>query len=317
LTVPTLPSPSDLAKHWTLDSDVVFLNHGSFGACPRAVLERQSELRARLEREPVRWFIETLDPLMDEARAAAAAFVSCPTEDLVFVPNATQAVATVLLNLEPTLKPGDEMLATVHEYPACLNNLRRIAARTGAKLVNVAIPFPLTSPDQVTQAVLSAVTPRTRLALVSQVTSPSGLILPVEQIVPDLERRGIPVILDGAHAPGMTPRADLSLLRPSYYTANFHKWVCSPKGSAILHVRSDRQRDFRPWCLSNNAEKPKPAASTCSLSSTSSAPWTTPPGSRSRRPSARCTRWSPAAGPRSCSATTTWSSRPAITSAAN
>lgn len=253
-----IPPPSDLARHWTLDPEVCFLNHGSFGACPRAVLEAQSELRARLEREPVRWFVESFESLMDSARTAAAAFLHCPAEDLLFVTNATQAITTVFDNLEPMLKPGDELLATGHEYPACMNNLRRTAARTGATIVNVPVPFPLTSADQVREAILSAVTPRTRLALISQVTSPSALILPVEEIIPDLEARGIITILDGAHAPGFTPRANLAALKPSFYTANLHKWVCSPKGSAILYIRPDRQQGFRPWCLSNHAEKPKP-----------------------------------------------------------
>lgn len=256
--MPTLPPPADLARHWTLDPEVAYLNHGSFGACPRAVLEAQSDFRARLEREPVRFFIESFDDLMDEARAATAAFVKCPAEDLVFVPNATQAIATVILNIEPTLKPGDELLATAHEYPACLNNLRRTAARTGAKVVIVPIPFPLTSPDQITQAILAAVTPRTRLALISQVTSPSGLILPVEQMIAPLESRGVQTIIDGAHAPGFTPRADIAALNPSFYTANCHKWLCAPKGSGLLYIRRDRQHDFHPWCLSYFAEKPKP-----------------------------------------------------------
>ncbi len=256
--MPILPAPSDLARHWTLDPEVVFLNHGSFGACPRAVLEAQSEFRARLEREPVRYFVESFEGMMDEARAATAAFVRCPAEDLVFIPNATQAVATVLLNIEPTLKPGDELLATAHEYPACLNNLRRIASRTGANVVLVPLPFPLTAPEQITQAILGAVTSRTRLALISQVTSPSGIILPVEQLIGQLESKDIATIIDGAHAPGFTPRADIAALNPSYYTANCHKWVCSPKGSCFLYIRRDRQPNFRPWCLSNSAEKPKP-----------------------------------------------------------
>jgi isopenicillin-N epimerase len=255
---PTLPRPSDLAKHWTLDPEVCFLNHGSFGACPRVVLDTQAELRARMEREPIRWFIETQPGLIDEARAALAAFVRCRAEDLVFIPNATQAVATVLTNLEPSLRPGDELLATGQEYPACMNNLRRAAQRTGAKVVTAPIPFPLRSEDQIVEAVLAAVTARTRVALLSHATSPSGLILPVEKLVPQLERRGVITVIDGAHAPGFTPRVDLTALGCSFYTANCHKWICSPKGSALLFIREDRQKDFRPLFLSNSAEKPKP-----------------------------------------------------------
>lgn len=256
-TTPRLPAPSDLFRHWCLDPEVVFLNHGSFGACPRAVLEYQSDLRARMEREPIKWFVETLEPLMDEARTALAALVNCRPPDLVFIPNATQAAATILAHLEPTLKPGDELLTTAHEYPACMNNLRRTAARTGAKVVTVPVPFPLASPDEVVASVLGGVTPRTRVLLISHVTSPSGLVLPVQKIVPELERRGIACIVDGAHAPGFIP-VDLTALNASFYTANCHKWICSPKGSALLFIREDRQKDFRPLALSNNAEKPKP-----------------------------------------------------------
>lgn len=196
-------------KHWTLDPEVVFLNHGSFGACPRVVLEVQSELRGLMEREPVRFFVELFDDLMYEARDEVAKFLHVRGEDLVFVPNATTAVATVLMNLEGSVKAGDELLATGHEYPACMNSMRRLAERTGAKVVSVPMPFPLKSPDEVVNAVMGAVTPRTRVLLISHVTSPSGLILPVERIVPELEKRGIAVIVDGAHAPGFVSGLDV------------------------------------------------------------------------------------------------------------
>jgi len=251
------PKPSELMRHWTLDPGVVFLNHGSFGGCPRAVLDHQTELRARMEREPVRWFVEDLTGLIDAARAELAGFVKCRGEDLVFVPNATQAVATIMMNLEPTLKPGDELLAPAHEYPACVNILNRAAARTGAKVVRCPVPFPLASADRAVEALMGAVTARTRVLLISHVTSPSGLVLPVERMVPELERRGIAVIVDGAHAPGMVAGLDVAGLGCSFYTANCHKWLCSPKGSAFLFIRGDRQAGFRPLALSNNAEKPR------------------------------------------------------------
>jgi len=248
-------------KHWTLDPEVVFLNHGSFGACPKVVLEVQSELRGLMEREPVRFFVELYDDLMYEARGELAKFVHVRDEDLVFVPNATTAVATVLMNLEGSVKAGDELLATGHEYPACMNSMRRLAERTGAKVVSAPMPFPLKNPDEVVNAVMGAVSPRTRLLLISHVTSPSGLILPVEKIVPELEKRGIAVIVDGAHAPGFVSGLDVGKLGASYYTANCHKWICSPKGSAFLHIREDKQKGaggFRPLALSNFAEKNKP-----------------------------------------------------------
>lgn len=233
----------------------MYLNHGSFGACPRVVIEAQRAIIARAERELVRFFVEDLRPLMDGARAAIGAFVGCDGGDIAPVSNATSGVATVLANLD--LKPGDELLTNNHEYPSCQNNLRRVAERSGAKVVVANVPFPLHSAQQVVDAILGAVTARARLALISHVTSPSGVVFPVEQLVPLLHTRGVETLIDGAHAPGMI-EVDLAALRPTYYTANCHKWICSPKGSAFLYVdRARRERAaFRPVILSNNAENP-------------------------------------------------------------
>lgn len=256
----SLPRPSAFWKNWALDPEIVYLNHGSFGACPRAVLEAQTRLRERMEREAVRFFVRDMDGLLDESRRALAAFVKCRAEDLVSVPNATTGVATVLMNLERVLQDGDELLMTGHEYPACMNSMRRTGERARGRVVSVALPFPIASPDEVVAAVMGAVTPRTRVLLISHVTSPSGIVLPVERIVPELERRGVICIVDGAHAPGQVEGLDIGALGASFYTANCHKWVCSPKGSGLLHIREDRQSmpgGFRPLALSNFAEKGK------------------------------------------------------------
>ncbi|MEX2217284.1 MAG: aminotransferase class V-fold PLP-dependent enzyme [Phycisphaerales bacterium] len=251
------PAASELARHWDLDPSVCFLNHGSFGACPRAVLAEQSRLRARMEAEAVRFFVEEYEALIDAARGALAALVGARAEDLVFVPNATTGVATALENLAAGLRPGDEVLATTHEYPGCMTNLRRVAGGGGAVVVPAAPPFPASSSSEAVEAVLSKVTARTRLALVSHITAPSAMVLPVERIVPALEARGVVTIVDGAHAAGQVP-LDLGALGASFYTANCHKWLCTPKGTAFLHIRPDRQAGFRPLVLSNSAEKPRP-----------------------------------------------------------
>jgi isopenicillin-N epimerase len=252
-----LPASSTLAQHWTLDPEIVYLNHGSFGACPRAVLEQQSEFRALMERELVRYFVELLPGLIDRAREAAARFVRCDSQDLVFVANATTGVATVLGNLAGELCIGDELLTTSHEYPACVNNLRHIASMISGKAVVAELPFPIASEEQIVEAVLRAVTPKTRVALVSHVTSQTGLVLPITRLVSELEGRGVMVIVDGAHAPGMVD-VDIAGIGASFYTFNCHKWMCAPKGAAMLHVRPDRQKGFRPMVLSNMAEKPIP-----------------------------------------------------------
>lgn len=246
----TLPRPSPLVSAWGLDPDICYLNHGSFGACPTEVLRAQSDLRARMERELVRYFTQELEQGMDRARAALAGLVGCGAEELAFLPNATTGVATVLANR--SFEDGDEILVNTHEYPACLNNTDWIAERTGARVVRCELPFPVTGDDEIVEAILSRVTGRTRLCLVSHITSPTALVLPIGRIVSELEERGIDTVVDGAHAPGAID-VDLAGLGAAYYTANCHKWVCSPKGSAMLYVRADKRARFRPLVLSNNA----------------------------------------------------------------
>ena len=241
-------NPSPHARHWDLDPSITFLNHGSFGACPLDVLAYQSELRARLEREPVAFFIRELEPLADAARASLAEFVDCDAEDLAFVPNATSGVNTVLSSLD--FEPGDELLVTDHAYNACHNAFDRKAERTGARVVVAPLPFPVKSADEVVQSILAAAGPRTKLALIDHVTSKTALVLPIDTIVRALDERGIDTVVDGAHAPGMV---DLSLdsIGAAYYTGNAHKWPCAPKGAAFLHVRRDRQARIDPLVISH------------------------------------------------------------------
>ena len=242
------PTADDLRAHWTLDPAVVFLNHGSFGACPRDILREQDRLRAVMEREPVHFFLHTLPPLLDRAREDVAGFVGARPDDLVFVRNASAGVNAVLGSLR--FAPGDELLTTDHVYGACRNALRHLCSRSGARLVIVPVPFPIAAPDQVVAALLAGVTPRTRLALVDHITSPTGLVFPIAPIVRALGERGVDTLVDGAHAPGMVPLA-LDELGAAYYTGNFHKWVCAPKGAAMLHVRRDRQAALHPGVISH------------------------------------------------------------------
>src|SRR4051794_5490406 len=160
-----MPTHAPLAAEWTLDPAVDFLNHGSFGACPRAVLEHQAALRVAIERQPVLFLDRQLPDLFDAARAELAAFVGADADGLVAVPNATTGVSTVMRSLEPELRAGDELVTTDHAYNACRNALDFVAMRTGARLVVVPVPFPIASEDAIVELLLAAVTPRTRVAL--------------------------------------------------------------------------------------------------------------------------------------------------------
>ncbi|WP_233610249.1 aminotransferase class V-fold PLP-dependent enzyme, partial [Corallococcus sp. AB049A] len=240
--------------HWGLDPQVVFLNHGSFGACPKPVLQHQSELRARLEAEPVRFLARELEPLLNEARAALGAFVGANPDDLAFVPNATTGVNTVLRNLR--FQPGDELLVTDNEYNASRNALDVAAAEQGVKVVVAKLPWPVTSPESVVDAVMAQVTPRTRLLLVDHITSQTALVMPLAELVRKLREKGVETLVDGAHGPGMVPLA-LQELGVAYYTGNCHKWLCAPKGAAFLYVRRDLQAGFKPMVVSHGHNSPR------------------------------------------------------------
>jgi isopenicillin-N epimerase len=242
------------AQFWQLDPSVTFLNHGAFGACPIAVLEQQQRLRHQLEQEPLRFVMRELEPLLDIARVALADFVKADPADLVFVPNATTGVNSVLRSL--TFAAGDELLTTSHAYNACRNALEFVAERWNAKIVVATIPFPLTDPQQIVQAVMDCITPHTKLALLDHITSPTALIFPLQALVKALDKRGIDCLVDGAHAPGMVP-LNLSEIGAAYYTGNCHKWMCAPKGAAFLYVRGDRQSFIRPLTISHGANSPR------------------------------------------------------------
>ncbi|MBD1889026.1 aminotransferase class V-fold PLP-dependent enzyme [Coleofasciculus sp. FACHB-SPT9] len=255
---------SEFQKLWSLDPAVTFLNHGSFGACPLPVLEAQQRYRAQLEREPLRFFVREFEPLLDAARDELAQFVGADPEELVFVPNATTGVNVILRSLglaDPSdaslaFSPDDELLTTDQEYNACRNALNFIASRTGARIVVATVPFPITSPEQVIEAVMEQVSPRTKLALLDHVTSQTGLIFPIQQLAHQLAERGVDTLIDGAHAPGMLP-LNLREIGATYYTGNCHKWLCSPKGAAFLYVRRDKQSAIRPLTISHGANSPR------------------------------------------------------------
>ena len=242
------PFGSAFAKHWNLDSSITLLNHGSFGATPRVVRDAAAAFTARMELEPVGFFVSELEPLLDCARETMAAFVGCAAADFAFVTNASTGVSTVTQSLR--LEPGDELLTTAHEYDACNNALRRAAERSGATVVTARAPFPAKDGEEIAAAVLAGITDRTKLLLLSHITSVSAMVMPVGRIIAAAQARGVDVLLDSAHGPGSV-KMNLGELKPAYATGNFHKWVCAPKGSAFLYVRPDRQAGVSPLTISH------------------------------------------------------------------
>jgi isopenicillin-N epimerase len=249
------PKPNRFRRFWRLKPGTVFLNHGSFGACPKPVLELQTKLRRELEAEPVQFLWRRYEERLEPARRALAKFLGADSRDLVFITNATTGVNAVLRSMK--LKRGDELLTTSLDYNACRNVLNEVVRQTGAKLVLAEIPFPLQSAAEITAAILQAVTQRTRLALLDHVTSNTAIIMPLREIIQALEARGVEMLVDGAHAPGMLP-LNLRELWPTYYTANLHKWVCAPKGAAFLYVRNDRQAGIQPAVISHGNNRTRP-----------------------------------------------------------
>jgi isopenicillin-N epimerase len=237
-----------------LEPGVEFLNHGSFGATPRVVLAAQQAWRDRIEAEPVRFLSRDVERHLADAREPLGKFLGADPDDLAFVPNATTGFNSVLRSL--VFQPGDELLTTDHAYNAAKNVLEWVAARSGAKVVVAAVPFPIRGPDDVVTAVVACVTARTRLALLDHVTSPTALIYPIAQLVGELRDRGVETLVDGAHAAGMLD-LDIGAVDAAYYTGNLHKWVCAPKGAGFLWVRRDRQADVRPMAISHGANSPR------------------------------------------------------------
>lgn len=231
---------------WAIRPDVDYLNHGSFGACPHRILERQRELRDAMEEELVDFLSRELPGRLAEARGAVGRFAGADPEGIAFVPNATAGVNAVFASFP--LGPGDEILVTDHAYPACRKAAQYAARRSGGKVVTARVPFPLEAEEEVVEAILAAVNPRTRIALIDHVTSPTALVFPVARIVKELRERGVESLVDAAHALGMVP-LDLDGVGAAWTTANAHKWLCAPKGAAILHVREDLRGSIHPTTI--------------------------------------------------------------------
>lgn len=232
------PAAAPLKAHFLLDPEIVFLNHGSFGACPREVFEDLQHWQREMERNPVEFLGRRSGELLAQARQALAHHLGAQAADLVFVPNATTGVNVVARSLN--LRLGDEILSTDHEYGACDATWQRVCEEAGAVYRKVEVPLPLDS-ARFAQRLLAEVTPRTRLIFASHITSTTALIFPLAALCTHARALGVLTLIDGAHAPGHV-ELQLDALGADFYTGNCHKWLCAPKGSAFLHARQEHHQ---------------------------------------------------------------------------
>ena len=228
--------------------DITFLNHGSFGACPREVFAQYQDWQRQLEGQPIAFLLRGRAEQMADARQKIAAHFAVCADDIVFVTNATSGMNIAVRSLP--LDAGDEIIASDHEYGAINRLLEYKAAKSGARIVRHQVALPWTSDDDFTDSLFAKVTPRTRAIVLSHITSPSALIFPIAQICARARKQGILTIIDGAHAPGQLP-LDLQAIGADCYAGNFHKWLCAPKGAGFLHVRREHHHWLEPLVISH------------------------------------------------------------------
>ncbi|UCG23192.1 MAG: aminotransferase class V-fold PLP-dependent enzyme [Chloroflexota bacterium] len=233
----------DLKRQFLLDPEVVFLNHGSFGATPRPVFESYQDWQRRVEWAPVQFLDDQMPELFEAARQPLADFLKVAAEDVVYIPNATFGVNVVGRSL--TLGPGDEVLTTDHEYGACDRAWRFLSQKRGFNYLRQPISLPVRTAEEIVEEFWAGVTERTRLIFISHITSTTALRLPVERICGRARQAGILTLVDGAHAPGQIP-LDLNEIGADFYVGNCHKWLCAPKGSGFIFTRPERQALIEP-----------------------------------------------------------------------
>lgn len=236
-----------MREHFLLDEAVTFLNHGSFGACPRPVFERYQAWQLELERQPVAFLGRRYESLMGSAKGTLAHYLGTDAMNLTFVPNATTGINTVARSLQ--LEPGDEILATDHAYGAIDFTWEYICKQTGAWYLRQSIPLPYDSDDAFVERLWQGVTPRTKVIAISHITSPTALTFPIQAVCDRAREAGILTVIDGAHAPGQIP-LDLEAVGADFYAGNCHKWLCAPKGAGFLYVRPEHQAMVDPLVIS-------------------------------------------------------------------
>jgi isopenicillin-N epimerase len=238
---------NSLREYFLLDPDIIFFNHGSFGATPQPVFECYQHWQRELEHNPVKFIQRRAPALLEEARATLAAYLGTAAPNVVYVTNATFGMNVVIRSLN--LKPGDEVLTTDHEYGAINNTWHFMAHKLGFRYINYPMPLPVTTAEEFVERLWQGVTPNTRVISISHITSPTALIFPVHEICRRAREAGILTVIDGAHAPGQIP-LNLDELGADFYTGNLHKWLCAPKGAGFLYARPDQQHLLDPLVVS-------------------------------------------------------------------
>lgn len=249
---------SNLKFKFLLDPSIIFLNHGSFGACPRPVFEVYQDWQRQLEYQPVEFLGRRVLDLLAHARGELALYLNVEPDDVVYIPNPTTAINMVVRNLD--LKPGDEILTTNHEYGAMDRTWRFICIKTGAIYKHQTIPLPVSTEDEIVNSLWQGVTPNTKIIFISHITSPTALKFPVKEVCDLARRAGLISIVDGAHAPGQI-QLDLRDIGADIYTGACHKWMCAPKGAAFLYARREIQSMLDPLVVSWGYESDKPGPS--------------------------------------------------------
>jgi len=238
---------SPIKDQFLLDPDVIFLNHGSFGATPKPVMETYQGWQVKLEGQPVRFLGREINQLLFEARSILGAYLNAAADDLVFIPNATHGANIIARSFQ--LAPDDVVLSTDHEYGACDYAWEFACQKTGSRYIRQSIPLPVQTEEEVTEHIWEGISSRTKVIYMSHITSPTALRLPVKQICKRARELGILTVVDAAHSPGQIP-VDLQDLGADVVFGNCHKWMLAPKGSGFLYVRREVQSMIEPLIVS-------------------------------------------------------------------
>ncbi len=236
-----------MREYFLLDPEFAFLNHGSFGACPKPVFDVYQNWQLELERQPVRFYQRIANDALDEARVIVGEYLNAPAQDIHFVRNATVGINYIARSID--LQPGDEVLTTDHEYGAMDATWTYVCEQAGAAYEKVSILLPYTTDEAFLETLWAGVTDRTKVIFLSHITSPTALTFPIAQVCQRARAAGILTVVDGAHVPGQRP-LDLTAIDPDYYTGNFHKWLCAPKSAAFMYARREHQAHWYPLIVS-------------------------------------------------------------------